>query len=211
MDQQKHERRDVLMTPATGDPEESSESMKLSASTIDQSTDIHEDINTDTDTERCLLAALKDIIANYPPPSHLPSQDSSEDYHGLWSGPTGIAYLLLHVSARRPGSKVAGRLAIEWARKYCGLDDDVEGGEEDENEHHRFKKSQGCGTGNEKLAYEAVRCAVASRGAPPSRSHFQEHKQHEDDTNSLGGQANNSYLHHVHRFAASLSHISSSS
>ncbi|KAK4140485.1 uncharacterized protein C8A04DRAFT_39857 [Dichotomopilus funicola] len=166
---------------------------------MDQNSHLHEDVDNDIDTERYLLAALEDIIANYPPPVHVCSQDSSEGYHGLWSGPTGIAYLLLHVSERRPDLRIAERLTIEWARKYCGLNDDPDA------------ESQGCGIGNEKLAYEAVRCAIASRDGPPSLYCFQEHKQHEKDATRLSGQTNDNYLHHVHRFAISLSQISSSS
>ncbi|KAK4118402.1 hypothetical protein N657DRAFT_583706 [Parathielavia appendiculata] len=100
------------------------------------------------DTERYLKAALEDIVTNYPPRSRYPP----ETLHGLWSGPTGVAYLLLQVSARRPELIIKGQSAEHWARAYIAPGS---------RGHNLRLGSHGCGTGDEKLAYEAVRCAVS--------------------------------------------------
>jgi lantibiotic modifying enzyme len=100
------------------------------------------------DTDAYLRAALEDIVANYPPRSRY----SHEALHGLWSGPTGMAYLLLHVSARRPDLTIGGHPAEHWARGYIAAGS---------RGHNLRLGSHGCGVGDEKLASEAVRCAVS--------------------------------------------------
>jgi hypothetical protein len=98
-------------------------------------------------TDGYLQAALDDIVANYPPRSRYPA----EALQGLWSGPTGVAYLLLHVSSLRPDLTVAGQPAEHWARAYIAP----------ESRGHNLRLgSHGCGIADEKLASEAVRCAV---------------------------------------------------
>lgn len=110
------------------------------------------DGSTTTITDGYLRAALEDIVTNYPPRSRYPQ----EALHGLWSGPTGIAYLLLSVSARRPDlGPLRGRSAADWARAYLGP-----GGSRG---HSLRLGSHGCGIGDEKMAYEAVRCAAAAK------------------------------------------------
>ncbi|KAK3295242.1 uncharacterized protein B0H64DRAFT_142589 [Chaetomium fimeti] len=99
------------------------------------------------DTDQYLKAALEDIVANYPPRSRYPH----EALHGLWSGPTGMAYLLLQVSAHRPDLTIASHPAIHWARGYMAPGS---------RGHNLGLGSHGCGIGDEKLAYEAVTCAV---------------------------------------------------
>ncbi|KAL2128097.1 hypothetical protein VTI74DRAFT_9738 [Chaetomium olivicolor] len=100
------------------------------------------------DTDAYLSAALEDIVANYPPRSRYPS----EALHGLWSGPTGVAYLLLQVSTLRPELTINGQSAEHWARGYI-LIPDARG-------HSLRLGCHGCGIGDERLAFEAVRCAV---------------------------------------------------
>ncbi len=99
------------------------------------------------DTDGYLQAALDDIVANYPPRSRYPQ----ETLQGLWSGPTGVAYLLLHVSSLRPDLAIAGQPAEHWARAYIAP----------ESRGHNLRLGfHGCGIADEKLASEAVRCAV---------------------------------------------------
>ena len=66
------------------------------------------------DTDAYLAAALDDIVANYPPRSRY----AHETLQGLWSGPTGVAHLLLQASARRPDLTVNGHPADALARAY---------------------------------------------------------------------------------------------
>ncbi|KAK4238060.1 hypothetical protein C8A03DRAFT_33961 [Achaetomium macrosporum] len=103
---------------------------------------------TPGDTDRYLEAALEDIVANYPPRSRY----AHEALHGLWSGPTGVAHLLLQVSSLRPDLTISGKPAEHWAHRYL-----VPGS----RGHNLRLGSHGCGIGDEKLAYEAVRCAAS--------------------------------------------------
>ncbi len=100
------------------------------------------------DTDAYLAAALDDIVANYPPRSRY----AHETLQGLWSGPTGVAYLLLQLSARRPDLTVAGQPADALARAYLAPGS---------RGHNLRLGSHGCGIADEKLAYEAVRCAAS--------------------------------------------------
>ncbi|KAK4152109.1 hypothetical protein C8A00DRAFT_16554 [Chaetomidium leptoderma] len=100
------------------------------------------------DTDAYLAAALHDIVTNYPPRSRYPH----EALHGLWGGPTGIAHLLLQVSVHRPDLTISGRPAEHWACAYVAPGS---------RGHNLRLGSQGCGIGDEKLAYDAVRCAVS--------------------------------------------------
>ncbi|KAM7189233.1 hypothetical protein V8F20_010237 [Naviculisporaceae sp. PSN 640] len=98
------------------------------------------------DTEVYLANALEDIVVNYPPRSRYPH----EVLQGLWSGPTGIAYLMLQVSVHRPDILISGQPAAHWARGY------VSGS----RGHNLRLGSHGCGVSDERLAWEAVRAAV---------------------------------------------------
>ncbi|KAL2257959.1 hypothetical protein VTK26DRAFT_8911 [Humicola hyalothermophila] len=102
----------------------------------------------DRDTDSYLKAALEDIVTSYPPRSRYPH----EALHGLWSGPTGIAYLLLQACRLRPDLVINGRSAGHWAREYIGSPGS--------RGHNLRLGSHGCGIGDESLAYEAVRCAA---------------------------------------------------
>ncbi|KAK4448888.1 hypothetical protein QBC34DRAFT_380734 [Podospora aff. communis PSN243] len=99
------------------------------------------------DTDAYMSAALEDIITNYPPRSRYPH----EILQGLWSGPTGIGYLLLQVSSHRPDLIISGQPAIHWARAYMA----------GSRGHNLRLGSHGCGVSDEKLAYKAVRAAVS--------------------------------------------------
>ncbi|KAK3368473.1 hypothetical protein B0H63DRAFT_404016 [Podospora didyma] len=99
--------------------------------------------NTDT----YLTAALEDIVANYPPRSRYPH----EVLQGLWSGPTGMAYLLLQVSAHRPELVISGQPAFHWAQGYIS----------GSRGHNLRLGCHGCGIADEKLAFDAVRAAIS--------------------------------------------------
>jgi hypothetical protein len=95
--------------------------------------------------EEYLTSALDDILANYPPQHSY----SAGNLAGLWSGPTGTAYLFLQVAKRNPHLKVAGHHALTWAKIYISAD----------REPLKFTGS-GCGIHEERLVYHAVRAAI---------------------------------------------------
>lgn len=97
--------------------------------------------------EEYLISALEDILTNYPPQQSY----SSHNLAGLWSGPTGIAYLFLQVARRKPHLKVAGHHALTWAKRYIAAD----------RGHVKFTGS-GCGIHEERLVYYAVRAAITT-------------------------------------------------
>lgn len=90
--------------------------------------------------------ALVEIIAKLPPQADYSGDNDA--LKGLWAGPTGFAYLFLHVSSRYPRLKVAGHHAITWARRY------MDGARGD------LSLSSRCGLSCEKLAYDAVRACI---------------------------------------------------
>ncbi|KAK4202173.1 hypothetical protein QBC40DRAFT_46151 [Triangularia verruculosa] len=98
------------------------------------------------DTSIYLMGALEDIINNFPPRSRYPH----EALQGLWSGPTGIAYLLVQVSSRSPDLVVSGQPAIHWAQCYIA----------GSRGHNLRLGSHGCGVSDERLAFEAVKAAL---------------------------------------------------
>jgi lantibiotic modifying enzyme len=100
------------------------------------------------DTDGYLGAAFEDIVANFPPRSRYPH----EALHGLWSGPTGVAYLLLRASAIQPGLTIRGHSAGDWAQQYIAPGS---------RGHNLRLGSHGCGIGDEKLAFDAVRSAIS--------------------------------------------------
>ena len=100
------------------------------------------------DTDVYLKAALEDIVTNCPPRSRYPH----ETLHGLWGGPTGMAYLLLQASSLRPDLIINDQPTEHWAREYISSPGS--------RGHNLRLGSHGCGIGDETLAYEAVRCSV---------------------------------------------------
>lgn len=106
------------------------------------------------DTGNYLEQALEDIVKNYPP---LDQYDRSE-LEGLWSGPTGIAYLFLHVSAADPKFLISGHHALAWAKSYIKA-----------SRGSLKLSSRGCGIGDEKLSYHAVAACITQ-----DQSHLQE-------------------------------------
>ncbi|KAJ4290029.1 hypothetical protein N0V88_006831 [Collariella sp. IMI 366227] len=100
------------------------------------------------DPDVYLNAALEDIVVNFPPRSRYPN----ESLHGLWGGPTGMAYLLLQVSQIRPDLTIKDKPADYWARGYVSCPG--------ARGHCLRLGSHGCGIADERLAFEAVRSAI---------------------------------------------------
>ena len=99
------------------------------------------------DTEAYMIGALEDIVTNFPPRHRY----THETLQGLWSGPTGIGYLMLHVATRRPDLSIGGRPVMHWAEAYMS----------GSRGHNLRLGSHGCGISDERLAFEAVRAAVS--------------------------------------------------
>lgn len=98
------------------------------------------------DSERHLKCALEAIVTKLPP-----KQDYSGDKpSGFWAGPTGYAYLFLHVSSLQPRLEVAGHHAAIWASRYM----------QGARGHVQLDTGR-CGIASEKLAYEAVRACIS--------------------------------------------------
>lgn len=97
------------------------------------------------DTKTYLQAALEDIVTNYPPRADL----AGVRLAGLWSGPTGIAYLFLHISSLHPELKTGGQDALTWAKAY------IHGSRD-----HVALDSTNCGIINERLVYDAVQASI---------------------------------------------------
>ena len=92
-----------------------------------------------------LLWCLKNLTQNYSPKQSY----NSHDCHGLYSGPTSIAYLFLHLSQTHPDIKVSGHSPIHWAEAYLAGKRPSQAVTADKN-----------GVINEQLAYYAVRAAL---------------------------------------------------
>ena len=92
-----------------------------------------------------LLQALISITRSYP------AQNSynSHECHGLYSGPTSIAYLFLHLSRTHPQLNVSSYSPMQWAKAYLT-------GERSAASVTASKN----GIINEELAFYAVRAAL---------------------------------------------------
>lgn len=66
--------------------------------------------------EYCVQRALERIIINVPPTI----EHNGHHCHGLFSGPTALAYLFLKASAMYPVMKVRDRTLRQWADLYIG-------------------------------------------------------------------------------------------
>lgn len=96
--------------------------------------------------DRLLKQALEDIVTELPPREQWLDLQLS----GFWSGPTGLAYLFLQASSRRPHLEIGGHDALTWAKRYmAGSRGDLP------------LDSQRCGTGCEKLVYDAVQACIS--------------------------------------------------
>lgn len=93
-------------------------------------------------TDQLLEQALGDIVTRLPP------RNEYQVLKGLWAGPTGFAYLFLHVSVRYPNIKIGGLHALDWAKKYI------------EGDRSHVPLDLRCGIGCEQLTFLAVRAAI---------------------------------------------------
>ncbi|KAL9611166.1 MAG: hypothetical protein Q9167_004188 [Letrouitia subvulpina] len=91
-----------------------------------------------------LTLSLTTLITSFPPLSNYPSHC----LHGLWSGPTSIAYLFLHLSISHPNLQISSHGPEYWCEAYLS----------------GFTSSpvspDSCGIGNDTLAYYAVSAAL---------------------------------------------------
>ena len=67
-----------------------------------------------TDPAQQLSQTLTSLTHSYPPQNTY----SSHECHGLYSGPTSIAYLFLHLSRTHPQLKISGHGPLSWAKAY---------------------------------------------------------------------------------------------
>lgn len=89
--------------------------------------------------------ALEDIVTNYPPREEYEPKELA----GFWHGPTGLAYIFLHVSDAHPHLEIAGHDALTWAKLYIHKGRD-----------HIQLDPKRCGIGSELLAGHAVRACI---------------------------------------------------
>jgi hypothetical protein len=87
---------------------------------------------------------LEDVVKKAPP-RDVEHGDKERPLGGLFMGPTGIAYLFLHVSQARPELQISSHPARYWAEKYI------------DGDRGPLNLEEGCGIANELLAYTAVR------------------------------------------------------
>ncbi|KAL8730214.1 MAG: hypothetical protein Q9166_004191 [cf. Caloplaca sp. 2 TL-2023] len=92
-----------------------------------------------------LVQCLQKIIHDYPPRENY----SRHDLHGLYSGPTSIAYLFLHLSHTHPDLMISGHHAKSWCRAYMSG-----------KRHSVEVTADKCGVINEDLAGCAVLAAL---------------------------------------------------
>ena len=96
-----------------------------------------------------LVKSLEKIVTGYPPKGPKDWYDSKE-CHGLYSGPTSIAFLFFHISQSHPNLSIQGQKSEHWTRAY------LEG-------NHNFIDAtlDKNGVGNETLACHAVKAVTA--------------------------------------------------
>lgn len=97
-----------------------------------------------------LLASLTRINAYHPP---VQTCSTGWSFHGLYYGPTSIAYLFFRLSEHYPDLTFKGQSLLDWAQAYLALS---------AHGHHESVDPNHCGVANEKLAHLAV-CAVVDR------------------------------------------------
>ena len=101
------------------------------------------------DFSKELVASLTKIVTGFPPRNNY----SKHDLHGLYSGPTSIAYLFLALSKSWPELIIAHRKPDYWCRRYL----------HDSHPEILVTPSR-CGVANETLAHLAVGAAAEQSG-----------------------------------------------
>ena len=66
------------------------------------------------DAREQLIKSLEKIVTGYPPRESYDAQEC----HGLYSGPTSIAFLFLHISRSHPNLKIKESSPRSWADGY---------------------------------------------------------------------------------------------
>ncbi|KAL9015447.1 MAG: hypothetical protein Q9185_007155 [Variospora sp. 1 TL-2023] len=97
------------------------------------------------DPHHQLLLCLSSLLKNYPPLANYSKHES----HGLYSGPTSIAYLFLQLSHLQPHLIIASHHAHSWCKAYLSPSRQAHGVTPDN-----------CGVINEVLASCAVNAAL---------------------------------------------------
>ena len=97
-------------------------------------------------TDKLFAKAADHVIDQFPPLDLYPIHNLK----GLWSGPTGLAYLFHHIAVSRPKALIQKKPASYWALEYLkGVR-----GEKPERPWD-FEKDE-CGVTSERLCYPAV-------------------------------------------------------
>lgn len=101
------------------------------------------------DSSQQLIASLTKLVTSFPPRNSY----NKQDLHGLYSGPTSIAYLFLTLSRLSPNLLIAHRNPEYWCRKYLY------------DFHPNIPVSPSrCGVANETLAHLAVHAVTSQNG-----------------------------------------------
>ena len=102
-----------------------------------------------------LVACLISLVQSAPPKRN----SRAWTLHGLFDGPTGIAYLFLRLSQTHPGMTIDHRSARQWAEAY--LETSYQTADDDTLARHGYVVGPNhCGVANEILARTAVYAAI---------------------------------------------------
>lgn len=101
------------------------------------------------DAHQELLDSLTRINTHNPP---VQTCSTGWTFHGLYYGPTSVAYLFFRLSRVYPDLTFKGQSLIDWAQAYLDLGI---------YRHRDGVDSSHCGIGNETLAQLAIRAAMA--------------------------------------------------
>jgi hypothetical protein len=95
-----------------------------------------------------LQQAAEEVIRSCPPKESYTFSET-ERLGGLLAGPTGLAYLFLHLSVSHPKLRVDGKPPVHWAEAYIAP-----------KRHGLPDHPDACGLIVEKLCHEAVRASI---------------------------------------------------
>ena len=98
-----------------------------------------------SDTTSELVSSLTTLITSYPPLLHYPHHS----LHGLFSGPTSVAYLFLQLSVSHSDLRISSHDLKHWCRAYLSG-----------SRSSSHVTPDRCGIGNETLAFDAVYAAL---------------------------------------------------
>ena len=75
-------------------------------------------LRTVSNSEQHLTKCLTELVTSYPPKAAW----TEDELGGLMLGPTGTAYLFLHISRSHPTLIIANKSPLEWGREYLAGD-----------------------------------------------------------------------------------------